>query len=94
MAAKTTEVTETETAEVTETETAEVTEKRHTISIDDVKYYIDSLPQEAHNLLNHIQIIDDQAVNWQTQKTIAELAKQKLINDLSQLKEQFEVCED
>ena len=77
----------------TETPVVEPTEAaapRAKISIDNIEYFVDTLPQAGHQIINHIQIVDEEIQNIGKQKAIAELAKQKLVNDLSAITDQFE----
>ena len=67
---------------------------RQTVTVDGVKYYRDSLPQEAQQTLHNILIVQEEIEKIQRQLGIAQIAKEALTNDLISFSDQFEKVEE
>lgn len=64
-------------------------EQPTTFTLDDVEYDLDSIPDEARPLLQDITIIDQEIQKYQTQISIASVAKNAILNKFKEFKDSF-----
>ena len=67
--------------------------ERKTITIDNTKFYLDTMPQVALARLQDLSTIADEIASLQKSIDIAEIAKGAVIAEIAKLKGSFEAAE-
>ena len=67
-----------------------MTEERKVITLDGVQYYIDSIPEDATQVLNGIITVNTELAQLERSALIANIARESLSTKLAPMLETFE----
>ncbi len=68
--------------------------EREVLTLDDKKYYLDSVSEDGKRLISNIDIIHKEMQRIDIQMNIARIAYDKLLSELKEMSESFEQVQD